>query len=183
MTGRWFGWLALCFWSAWAFALEGALGAGAHGARVWPDLPLLILLSLALVVPRSRARGAALVLAALEAQFSAVPLVALAAGYLLAVGASEALRPWLSPEAAMARGLAVALISLLLEAWLRLALLRRTPLPFEPARDPYDGVLFTAVSSGLCAALLLPLARSLPGLSLLWRPTGGESWAAAARVR
>jgi hypothetical protein len=183
MSGRWLGWLALGFWGAWLFALEGAVCARLPGGFPVPDLPLLLLLSLSLAVPRSRARLAALVLAGLEAQFSAVPLVALAAGYLLAVGAGEALRLWLSPDAALTRGLAVGLAGLLLELWLRLCLVRRTALPLEPARDPYDGVLLAALATGLLAALCLPWARGLPGLSLLWRPSGGESWAAAARVR
>ena len=183
MSGRWFGWLALGFWAAWLFALEGAASAHVPDRFPIPDLPLLLLLSLALAVPRPRARGLALALAGLEAQFSAVPLVALAAGYLLVVGASEALRLWLSPDAALTRGLAAGFLCLGLELWLRLAVVRRIGLPMEPARDPYDGVWLAALSTGLCAALLLPLVRNLPGLSLLWRPSGGAAWAAAARAR
>lgn len=183
MRGRWFGWLALAFWSAWLVALQGAMVQRWPWSGGWPNLPLLLVLSFGAAAPRGRARAAALLMAGLQAQFSAAPLAALAAALLLAVEASGGLRRLLSQHSRLATGLATFLVALGVEWLLHMALEQRTRLPMQPARSSFDGALLSALATGLCAAALAGWPRLLPGLPLLWRSTGGAPWVAVARAR
>jgi hypothetical protein len=167
-------WACLVVWSAWLAALQGGLvSSRVFGAWV-PDLGLVLLVGLAARIPRARARPLALAIAAVRVAFSTDPPLAILAGYLAAAEALVALRGIVEVDRLLPRALAAGLAALGLAAFWTLArgqelALRGLAAPGSPLGP---GAWASAAATATAAALCLPHARRLPGLSPLWRGRG-----------
>jgi hypothetical protein len=179
-------WTCLGLWSAWAFALQGALAQGALG--LWggagplvPDLGVVLLIGLASRMPARRARLGALLLGLVRASQSADPWPAILCAYLALASLVSLLRRVVDTDRRVWRTVLGGCGAVGVAAWLLAVdgLRADTPAPWARAFGPWIW------STGLCtaAAGLLGggLLRRLPGIGPLWRRA--QPWGIDARTR
>lgn len=164
--GQRFALLLFLLWGLWLFALQGLLASHPRLGPWAPELGVVLLFALDEKLGAGGRRGAAGLLAASRAAFSAEPLLPLLVAYLGVAGTRAGLRRLIEVEQALVRG-PLATATAFAAAWFwilchRLALLDAGLFPPE-IEPPWR----LALSTGLAVLVVLPLLRRLPGLSPL----------------
>lgn len=170
MLARVLGWTLFTVWILWAFALQGALGAGGPGARWIPDLGLVLVLSLLVYLDAKDAVWCALCAAIARSVVSLEPAIVLLAGFALVVLLAFAARTIIELSSPLWRGVVTAGLVFTFDVWLIFVHHVRA----EPSVAAHGGLaldplalLPVALTSGLLAFLAGPLLAHLPGLTPL----------------
>lgn len=183
-------WILVTVWAAWAFAAHGALVTGSPAAAWMPDFGLVLLISLAIELPRRDLPLAALAVTVARVAVSIDPPVAIFAAFGAVVVLARSLRRALDLRGAGSRLVFAAVATLAVHVWLALVHDVRSTAELARAADALGrtrGIAAafalaapTALSSAIAAVLVGPLLVRLPGPAAL---IGRHRWRAAASSR
>lgn len=165
---RYVAWILLVVWCAWLFAAQGFLSTEPAIGLWAPDLGLLFLFALDSRLDRSDGRLATLLIAATRVSFSTDPPLAVFAGYLGAFWLIGRLREIVEIDRPLPRVVLAGTAAFVLSGFWVLSRILALPPEVSVAPSP-EMIWRSAVSTAVGALVLLPLLRSLPGLSPLWR--------------
>jgi hypothetical protein len=183
-------WILVAVWGAWLFAARGALAGalgGATGAGAWvPDLGLVLLIALAIEMPRREVTLAALALAVARTAVSIDPPLAIFAAFGAVAVVARALRRGLDLRGTVQRFVLAGVAALAVHVWLALVHdvrssieLARAAEVVPHARGFAAAVALaspTALATAIASALAGPAFARLPGPSSL---IGRSRWRAA----